>query len=786
MALKTAAEATTNLVNQIQRSQSASSLLGTALRGIQARLRGLQSALTGAAFALSSFSYFQSILTTVPEIRGYEEIFARIQGLTTAPQEDIEAWRGEVARLARQYGKSGTEVADALFFIASSGFTGKKAIDVLDAAVRGSISGLGDAKTIADAVTSALNAYAGSNLTAEAAVDAMAEAVRQGKMEASDLAGVMSNVLPLAAKLGISFQDVAGILAVMSRTGASARDAAFSVRSFMSVLLKPSKQARETLESLGLSVEELKEIIKRPGGLLEAMRSVARAARGNEEAVARAIPQIAALKGVMNVLAQDAASVDDAVKGVLDSSGALGEAFGAVATTQSFRFSVALASVRGFLEGLASAVLPAMASALNDVAERVRPIVDWMGRLSSTSRLWVGYVFTFIAALGPLLVLLPLITSLVSLVATVFGTFFSIVVSGVATIIPLIASLTSFLVSGLLGALTALPAIIAAVFNPFGLFLMVVVGLVGFLIVQLWRATGTLDLLKESLGSLGSETLETFAQIWETVGTTIEGIVNAVKAGDLELAFKIAWTGIQLVAAQAGLWIVERWYDVVFGIQRMMADLSFTVSTLFQEMVNTIGRAFDWLMQQLGLMSEETAAANERARMEAMSAILQDYNDQLAKIQSSQEAALKPYKDHVSSLQNELKSLVSQAAEKAQNVQQQVGEDANKTAEEVTNATKDAVEDMDQFNKALDTARLGLQNLAVEAMSWGSAQMWQRVQSWTQAASEVGVFSLPGTPTTNLEETPEAPSELVDPLEDIRDGISSLNRKWELSAAGLV
>ncbi len=51
------------------------------------------------------------------------------------------------------------EEAEALFFITSAGLEEKEALDMLEVSARAAAAGLGDIATIADAVTSAANAY---------------------------------------------------------------------------------------------------------------------------------------------------------------------------------------------------------------------------------------------------------------------------------------------------------------------------------------------------------------------------------------------------------------------------------------------------------------------------------------------------------------------------------------------------------------------------------------------------------------------------------------------------
>jgi hypothetical protein len=98
--------------------------------------------------------------------------------------------RMQLEGLGPQFGVSANEAADALFFITSAGLRGAGATEVLEASLKGAAIGLGDTKTIADLATSAVNAYGESTLGGAEAVDVLAEAVRLGKLEPAELAGL--------------------------------------------------------------------------------------------------------------------------------------------------------------------------------------------------------------------------------------------------------------------------------------------------------------------------------------------------------------------------------------------------------------------------------------------------------------------------------------------------------------------------------------------------------------------------------------------------------------------
>lgn len=337
-------------------------------------------------------------------------------GLAGVAESEIEGLKDRVLELGPAVGKSPQELADALMFIVSSGFQGAEALEVLDASARAGAAGLGEVAVIADAVTSAINAYGPDVLTASRATDVLTAAVREGKIEADQFAPVLGKLLPTASAMGIAFEDVAGILAAMSRTGFDAAEASTALGAVMSTLLKPSRGAADTLADAGLSMAEMRDIAGQPGGLVEVMRILDGALGDNEEALSKVVPNVRAFRGIMNLLAQDSQVVDDVLLGVRDSVGATDDAFGAIADTAEFRLAQAMATLKTRLVEVGAEAAPDVVKALEaiipvlegiisgalDFATGVRIIVDFLNALPGPAKTAV----TAIAGVGAALLLL--------------------------------------------------------------------------------------------------------------------------------------------------------------------------------------------------------------------------------------------------------------------------------------------------------------------------------------------------------------------------------------------
>ncbi len=361
----------------------------------------------------------------------FETSLTKVQTLVGLSAKDVQGFRADVLSLAGETAQAPKALADALFFVTSAGLRGSEALDTLKFAAQASAIGLGDTAVVADAVTSAMNAYGSANLSAEKATNILALAVRAGKLEASALAPVLGRLLPTAAAMEIAFEDVAGVLAVMSKTGLDAAEASTSLSSIMTTLLKPTKLGVDALNSVGLSLADLRDTAKGPGGLVQVMRDLDTAFQGNDEALVQVVPNVRAFRGVMNVLAQDADSVDEVMKAVASDIDVLGEGMKIVEQTTGFKFNQFLTKLSTVGIELGDTLVPAFTTILEagvGVLEFAASGIELFGKLPVP-------IQSTALAFGALLIAMGPILFVGGNMFTMFGSLLGVMGGGIGTVL---------------------------------------------------------------------------------------------------------------------------------------------------------------------------------------------------------------------------------------------------------------------------------------------------------------------------------------------------------------
>lgn len=295
-------------------------------------------------------------VASVREASQFETTFSRIQGLVGLTTSEIDELQEAARRLGPQFGKSGNEAAEALFFITSSGLRGADAINVLEAALKGSAIGLGDMTSLANAATAAMNTYGPAVLSGTDAVDALAEAVRLGQFAPEELAGALGRVIPIANELGVSFQETTGLIAGLTRGGLNASEAVTGVRGAMQAFIKPTQEAKKVMQDYGLTSEDVAKSIEQDG-FLSTLIKLREAFGDNEEDFTRVIGSIEGLSAVLSLTGANVAVNTDIIAQMTDGVGILDDAMALTAETAQFKFDAAMATAKDSLLEIGTAIL---------------------------------------------------------------------------------------------------------------------------------------------------------------------------------------------------------------------------------------------------------------------------------------------------------------------------------------------------------------------------------------------------------------------------------------------
>lgn len=340
--------------------------------GIDSDTKGLIGGLNLAQIAIGAF-----VGAAVKAAVDYDRAFTRISAISNASADDIEAWRDEVLKLSGETAEAPRELAEALFFLASAGLDANEIMPTLEASAKAAAVGLGSTSDVAKITANALNAYADSGLTAAQVTDTLVAAVREGSAEPDEFAAALGRILPIASKAGVTFDEVTASLAALSNIGLDVNEGVTAMRGLLTALEAPGSQAADTLKSIGISAQEMRDVISEEG-ILGALRMLEERTGGNIDTLRKIIPNVRALTGAFGLTGQEAEKVQAIFDAVRDSTGSLGEAFATTAESDAFKMRQALNQLGITVQQLGAELVPTFVM----LAEALKPVADAIGAIA--------------------------------------------------------------------------------------------------------------------------------------------------------------------------------------------------------------------------------------------------------------------------------------------------------------------------------------------------------------------------------------------------------------------
>lgn len=331
----------------------------------------------------------------------YEQNLLKIRNLTGLTAAETKKYGDAMLDLGKQTGSTPLKLSEAFYFLASSGFKGKEAMDALKVSAEASAAGLGDVMATADVVSSAVNAYGHSNLTAAHMVDVLMKTIEVGKAEPEALAASLGRIMPVAQGLGVNIEDLGGMIAGLTLTGLSSAEAVTSLRGTMMALSAPTKMSQAAYKDMGLTYKEVSDSIRK-NGLIETLQSLYERVDGDRLKMRMLIPNVRALNGVLSLLGPNYQKNLEVIDQVNNAQGKLNETMKATRETNVFKLKSAWASLQASFIKIGATLLPVFVQ----IAQWAERLVEKFNGMSDGWRNFLLKLAATAAIIGPVVMVL--------------------------------------------------------------------------------------------------------------------------------------------------------------------------------------------------------------------------------------------------------------------------------------------------------------------------------------------------------------------------------------------
>jgi TP901 family phage tail tape measure protein len=291
--------------------------------------------------------------------KGMSEVFTLLPKLSGTMKKEMS---DDLLDLVRTMGILPEKAIPALYQAISAGVPKENVMAFLKVASKAAIGGVTDLEVAVDGLTSVINAYGRENLSAEEAADAMFTTVRLGKTTFEQLAQNIASVTPVAQAAGISFKDLMAMIAALTKRGVPTAAAMTQIQRAILSITAASPGAREMAKGMGFDFRDLAEMLKKPGGMLEAFQILHDKTGGNIGEMKDLMGRVQAVNGVMGLMANGAKDLTEAIAAQAQNAGAHGEAFQEMEGTMGRMVEKMSARWKAFVTVMGEGLAPILAA----------------------------------------------------------------------------------------------------------------------------------------------------------------------------------------------------------------------------------------------------------------------------------------------------------------------------------------------------------------------------------------------------------------------------------------
>lgn len=235
---------------------------GLDTKGIETGLKKVSSiAKTGIATAVTAISGMSTALAGVAGYSikvgsSFEAGMSKVQAVSGASNEQLQRLSDKAKEMGATTKFSATEAADAMNYMAMAGWKTEDMLNGIDGIMNLAAASGEDLATTSDIVTDALTAFGLSAQDSTHFADVLAAASSNANTNVSMMGETFKYVAPVAGSLGYSAEDCAVAIGLMANSGIKASQSGTALRSMFSRLAKPSKEVKEAMEKLNISLTD--------------------------------------------------------------------------------------------------------------------------------------------------------------------------------------------------------------------------------------------------------------------------------------------------------------------------------------------------------------------------------------------------------------------------------------------------------------------------------------------------------------------------------------------------
>lgn len=243
----------------------------------------------------------------------FDSSLAKISAVTGATGEDLKVLESEIRQIAVETKFSANEISELTLALGKLGVSSKEIPSLLRPIADAATATGEDVTSVGEALVKVGNQFQVSTNQAATTAAVLTGAVNETSLSLSSFNTAIGYVGPIANQVGLSFEQTAAALGVLSDSGFSASRAGTGLRRVLLELKKPGENIIDTLRALeeqNIGVAEAQELVGKQGAAqllsllqnLDAVEKVTLAEEGYASQLNQTAKNMATFNGQLDIL----------------------------------------------------------------------------------------------------------------------------------------------------------------------------------------------------------------------------------------------------------------------------------------------------------------------------------------------------------------------------------------------------------------------------------------------------------------------------------------------------
>lgn len=349
----------------------------------------------------------------------FEAQMSRVQAIAGATGEELKSLTDLAIELGAKTSFSAMETAQGMENLASAGFNTNEIMEAMPGLLDLAASSGSELATASEIAANTIRQFGLEAKETTHIADVLAEASARTNAQVEDMGEAMKYAGPSAHDMGISMEELAAAIGIMSDAGIKGSQAGTSLRGALSRMAKPTKQMRDEMKKLGITFFNSDGTAKSLGRIIGELQTKFEGL--TQEQRQHAIVTIFgqnALSGMSALINRGAEDLNVMTESFKNCDGAAQR----MADIMLNNTSGAIEEMRGSLETAAIVIQQQLAPYIIAIAKKVTELVNKFVNLDDKTKKVILALLGIAAVVGPIILIIAKFITAISVISGALAT----------------------------------------------------------------------------------------------------------------------------------------------------------------------------------------------------------------------------------------------------------------------------------------------------------------------------------------------------------------------------